>query len=114
EYPHRPNIKLTAGRPLRKLTSASGVVVKALARLATELTGGDHATQDGHSGVVGVAELVVERVENRQRRIETDEVQQGERSHREAAATLRGGVDVVSVGGPVLQHPHRVVQVREQ
>ncbi len=40
------------------------VVEEALARLATEVTGGDHATKAGDSGVVGIAELVVESIED--------------------------------------------------
>ena len=43
-----------------------------------------------------------------------DQVEQRERAHREVAAALHGGVDVVAAGGAVLEHPHRVVEVREQ
>ena len=43
-----------------------------------------------------------------------DEVEQRERTHREVAAALHGGVDVVAGGRAVLEHAHGVVQVREQ
>ena len=67
-----------------------------------------------HRGVVRIAELVVERVEDGERGVETDEVEQRERTHREVAAALHRRVDVVAGGGAGLEHAHRVVEVREQ
>ena len=68
----------------------------------------------GHGGVVLIAELGVEGVEDRQRRVEADEVEERQRAHREVAAALHRGVDVLARGGAVLQHAHGVVEVREQ
>ena len=67
-----------------------------------------------HGGVVRVAELVVQRVEDGHRRVEADQVEQRERPHREVAAALHRGVDVVHRRRAVLQHAHGVVEVGEQ
>src|SRR5262245_40035746 len=56
--------------------SDGSIVVEALLRLATQLAGSDHAAQRRNRGVVRIAELVVERVEDRERRVEADEVEQ--------------------------------------
>ena len=57
--PERPNLTgKSCGRGLL------GVVVEAEARLPAELAGGDHAPQQRHGRVVGVAELGVEGVED--------------------------------------------------
>src|SRR5664280_1060341 len=39
------------------------VVVEALTRLPAQQLGGDHPAQQGHCGIVGIAELVVERIQ---------------------------------------------------
>src|ERR1700676_3662485 len=44
----------------------ASVVEEALARLAAQQLGGDHPAQQRHGGVVGVAELLVEGVQNGQ------------------------------------------------
>src|SRR3546814_7833955 len=69
---------------LRRLFLA--VVVEALAGLSAEVTGHDHAPQQRHGREVGVAELGVQRVEYRHRRVEAHQVEQGQRPHREVAA----------------------------
>src|SRR4051812_35570753 len=68
------------------------VVVEAAARLAAQQLGGNHAPQQRDGCVVGVAELVIQRVEDGQAGVEADQVEQGERPHREPAAALHGGV----------------------
>src|SRR5690606_14991193 len=92
----------------------SAVVVEALARLPPQVAGRHHAAQQRDRRVVRVAELLVERVEDGDRRVEAHEVEQGQRPHREVAAALHGRVDVVAAGGAVLEHPHRVVEVGEE
>src|SRR5688500_8262204 len=95
----------TARDATAPLPGSSPVVVEPFAALPAQEAGGDHAAQAGHGGVVGVLELLVEGVEDRQRRVEADEVEQRQGPHREVAAALHGGVDVVAAGGAVLEQP---------
>src|SRR5438477_9173579 len=90
------------------------VIVKASTRLPAELLGGDHALEEGNGRVVGVAELGVEGLDDGQRGVEADEVEQGERPHGEVAAALHGLVDVVAGRNPALQKAYGIVEVREQ
>ncbi len=48
------------------------------------------------------------------RGVQPDQVEQGERAHREAAAAHHGGVDVLDRGHPLLEQAHRVVEVGEE
>ena len=61
-----------------------------------------------------IAERVVDRLEDRHRRVDTDEVEQRERAHREVAAALHRRVDRLDRRRAALEHSHRVVEVREQ
>src|SRR6476619_228617 len=67
------------------------VVVEAAPGLPAEVAGRHHAPQAGDRRVVRVAELVVEGVEDRGGGVEPDQVEQGQRAHREVAAALHGG-----------------------
>src|SRR2546423_14808660 len=75
------------------------VVVEAEFRLPTEMTGGHHPPKGGDGRIVRITKLVVQRVEDGERRVEPDEVEQRQRPHREVAAALHGGIDVVATGG---------------
>src|SRR6478736_10533826 len=90
------------------------VVVETLAALATVALGADHPAQQGRGRVVRVPELGIKRVEDREARVEADEVDQLERPHREVAAALHRGVDVVPGGDAGVEESRRVVEVREQ
>ena len=61
-----------------------------------------------------VAPLLVHRVEDFVCRVETDEVEQGERAHRVATAEAHGGVDVLARGVLALVHRDGVVEVAEE
>lgn len=58
--------------------------------------------------------LGVHGLEDRTGRVDADQVEQGERPHRQAAAELHGGVDVLAGGVLRLVHRGRLVQVAEQ
>ncbi len=90
------------------------VGVEAAARLAPEHAGRDHLLQDRRGRVQAVAALAVHRLEDLVRRVETDQVEQGERAHRVAATETHGGVDVLPRGVVALVHGDRVVEVAEQ
>ena len=61
-----------------------------------------------------VAALLVHRVEDLVRRVETDQVEQRERAHRVAAAVAHRRVDVLARGVVALVHRDRVVEVAEE
>ena len=90
------------------------VGVEAPAGLAAEQPGGDHLLEDRRRGVQPVAALAVHRVEDLVRRVEPDQVEQGQRTHRVAAAEAHRGVDVLARGVAVLVHRDRVVEVAEE
>src|SRR5262245_52832371 len=90
------------------------VVVEAGARLAAEPFGSDHAAQQRRRRVVGILELGVQRLEDRETRVEANQVEQLEGTHREVAAALHRGVDVVARRDAGVEQPDRVVEVREQ
>ena len=59
------------------------VFVKTSTRLTSELSRSDHALEQGNGGVVGVGEFEVESIEDGQRGVESYEVEESERPHRE-------------------------------
>ena len=61
-----------------------------------------------------VAGLLVHRVEDLVGGVEADQVEQRERAHRQAAAELHRGVDVLAAGVARLVHADGVVEVAEQ
>ena len=63
--PHHPRLR-AFGHVSPLSVALSTVVVEAGARLATQLPGAHHAPQQGHRREVGVGELRVERVEDRE------------------------------------------------
>ncbi len=91
-----------------------GVGVEAAAALATLEAGADHLLDDRARRVQPVAALLVHRVEDLVGGVETDEVHQGERAHRVAAAELHRGVDVLAGGVARLEHRDGVVEVAEE
>ena len=101
-------------RPNGRARCYFGVVVEADAVLPAEAVGGHHAAQQQCGCEVRVAELLMERVEDREAGVEADEVEQLERAHREVAAALHRGVDVVATGDAGVVELHRVVEVGEQ
>ena len=90
------------------------VGVEAAAGLPAEQPGGDHLLEDRGRRVQAVAALLVHRVEDLVRRVETDQVEQRERAHRVAAAVAHRRVDVLAGGVVALVHRDRVVEVAEQ
>jgi hypothetical protein len=64
--------------------------------------------------VQAVTALLVHRVEDLVRRVEPDQVEQRQRTHRVAAAEPHGGVDVLAGGVLALEHRGGVVEVAEQ
>ena len=100
--------------PAVSAAATAAVVVEALLGLAAELARGDQAAQQRHRGVVGIAVLLVERIEDGQRGVEPDQVEQRERAHGEPATALHGGVDALLGRHALLEQAHRVVEVREQ
>ena len=102
-------------RRLRRATRPSGVVVaEAALGLAAEVAGGDQVLEQRRRREAGLAELQVELALDRQRHVVADHVEQLERAHRQRAAVLHRGVDVVGGGVVRLEHLHRVVEVGEQ
>jgi hypothetical protein len=100
------------GDDLRRV--GAGVGVEAAAGLAAEQTGGDVLLEDRRGGVSVVARLRVHRLEDLVGRVQADEVEQGQRTHRVAGAEAHRGIDVLARGVPALIHPHGVVEVAEQ
>src|SRR5674476_1146280 len=90
------------------------VVEEALTRLPAQQLSGDHAAQQGHRRIVGIAEFVVERIQDGQGRIQTDQVEESEGPHGKPATTLHSGVDIGDGGHSLLVEADRVVQVWEQ
>ncbi len=74
------------------------VGVEAAAGLAAQQAGGDHLLEDRGRRVQPVAPLAVHRLEDLVGRVETDQVEQRQRTHRVAAAEPHGGVDVLAGG----------------
>src|SRR5688500_5213901 len=62
---------------LMSSTLLPAVVVEAGAALAAQLLGAHHAAQQRHRRVVGIAELGVQRVEDGETHVETDQVEEG-------------------------------------
>src|SRR3979490_3344646 len=102
-----------AAAPLPRVLTL-GVVLEALAGLAAETAGCDEVLQQGRWGETFLAELVEQRPLDCQGYVESYDVEQLERAHRQAAADLHRGIDVVADRVVRLEHFHRVVEVREQ
>src|SRR5450759_4565985 len=99
--------------PLRPEGSAGRlVVVEAAPALASQVPGGDHALEQRRRRVVADRVLLVEGVAHEQRGVETDVVEQLQRSHRVPAAELHALVDVLLGGEPGLVEADRVVEER--
>ncbi len=95
-------------------TSDPLVGVETPAGLASEHAGGDELLEDGGRRVEPVPALLVHRVEDLVRRVEPDQVEERERTHRVAAAEPHRGIDVLTTGVVTLVQGHRVVEVAEQ
>ena len=100
------------GHDLRAVGRLVGV--EAAAGLPAEQARGDHLLEDRRRRVQAVAALLVHRVEDLVRRVETDQVEQRQRAHRVAAAVAHRRVDVLAGGVVGLVHRDRVVEVAEQ
>lgn len=90
------------------------VGVEAAAGLAPEQARGDVLLEDRRRRVEAVAALLVHRVEDLVRGVESDQVEQGKRTHRVAATQPHRGIDVLTRGVLGLVHGHRVIEVTEQ
>src|SRR4029453_4878684 len=73
----------------------AGVVVEAAAGLAAEQAGLDHAVEQRGGDRGGGAELLVQRLADREQSVEPDRVGEGERAHRVRAALDHAAVDVL-------------------
>ena len=82
--------------------------------LAAEEPGGRHLLEDRARCVEPVAALLVHRVEDLVRRVESDQVEQRERTHRVATAETHRRVDVLAGGVVGFVHGHGVVEVAEE
>ena len=91
-----------------------GVGVEAAPALAAEHPGAHHLLDDRARGVQPVAALLVHRVEDLVGRVETDEVEQRERTHGVAAPEAHRRVEVLPRGVTALEHRHGVVEVAEE
>ena len=94
--------------------SALGIGVEAAAGLPAEQSGRDHLLDDRAGRVQPVARLLVHRVEDLVGGVQTDEVHQRERPHRQAAPQPHRRVDVLAGRVVVLVHRDGVVEVAEQ
>ena len=65
-------------------------------------------------GMALLVRLVVQRVADRHRHVEADEVEQLQRPHRMRGSVGHASVDVLGRHLRRLEHPHRVEQIREQ
>jgi hypothetical protein len=92
----------------------SGVGVEPTPGLTAEQPRGDVLLEQGRRRVPVVARLRVHRLEDLVRRVEADQVEQGQRAHRVTAAEAHGRVDVLAGGVLALVHLHGVVEVAEQ
>ena len=88
--------------------------VKPLPPLLPQVPGQDHALQQRRRREARLAELVEQDVGDEIGGVEADEVQQGERAHRVAAAELHPRVDVLNRPEAVLEAADRVEQVGHQ
>ena len=94
--------------------TALGVDAEASPGLAAEVAGRHQVLEQRGRREARLAELEVQGALDRQRHVETDDVEQLERTHRLAAADLHRVVDVVGSRVVRLEHLDRVVEVREQ
>ena len=67
--------------------------------------------QQGRREISGAAELALERLQDRQRRIQADQVKQGQWPHGQAQPHSGRLVDVLPRGLSRFQQVHRVVEV---
>src|SRR3954449_13055962 len=93
---------------------SSGVVAEAATRLSTEAAGGHQLVEQWRGGEARLWELEVEGALDRQRDVETHDVEQVEGAQWIAATDDHRGVDVLDRGVVGLEHLDRVVEVGEQ
>ena len=67
------------------------------------MVGGDQREEQGKGRVDRGGELVGKGDEDGKRGVEPEEVEQCKRAHREVAAALHGGVDVLTTGDALLE-----------
>src|SRR5215471_8534463 len=79
------------------------VVVEPAARLASEISGRDHLAQQGGRREARLLELVEHDVGDVQRRVQPDEIEQSERTHRVARPQHHADVDVLFRGEALLE-----------
>ena len=89
-------------------------VVEAAARLAAEVTGGDHLLEQRSRAVLRIIEVVVEHLHHREHHVETDQIAQRERTDRMVAAELHRFVDVGCRRDSLGIGKHRFVEHRAQ
>src|SRR5438552_10390658 len=87
------------------------VRVEAAAGFAAELAGHHHSLEQRRRRVAGFAEFLEHHFGDVQRSVEADQIEQGERSHRIAAAELHRRVDILERREPALVDADRVEQV---
>ncbi|MDQ0846255.1 hypothetical protein QFZ68_005935 [Streptomyces sp. V1I6] len=92
----------------------SGVRVEAAAGLAAGQARLAELLQDGRRSVQPVVRLRVHGVQDGTGGVDADQVEQRERPHRQTAAELHRGVDVLTGRVPRLVHRRRLVEVAEQ
>src|SRR5919107_962077 len=111
-------LSVEAGRPVdsdRSATFADGMAVRVAIPLAVEeMCRLDHPVEERGCDRRGVAELLVERLRDRQKRVEPDQVGELERAHRVSAALHHPLVDVLLRGEAGLVHADRRKQVRDE
>src|SRR5438445_13100766 len=90
------------------------IVIEATPGLSTKVAGRDHLAQQRRCGETRVLELVEQDVSDVQRCVQADEVQQREWAHRVAGAEHHPNIDVLLRGKALLEHPHRLREVRNQ
>src|SRR5215211_7201751 len=104
-----PTMSISAGRLLTGL-----IVVKTATAFPAQITRCDHLAQERRRRKARLLELVEEHVGDIQRRIEADEVEQGEWPHRVAGTQHHPDVDVLSGGEALLEHANGLGQVGNQ
>src|SRR5206468_13091115 len=87
------------------------VRVEAAAGFAAELAGHHHSLEQRRRRVAGFAEFLEHHLGDVQRSVEAHQIEQGERSHRIAAAELHRRIDVLERREPALVDTDRVEPV---
>src|SRR5947207_15939949 len=90
------------------------VIVEAAARLATEMAGCDELAKRRRWGEPLLPVFVEHDLSNRVARVEADEIEQLERTHRVVRAALHRRVDLLDRPEALLERADRVVKERDQ